>query len=479
MFTVTLITFFYYNKCIERLTSCANVAFFLSVGRLPIKFSWIEVKDLRDRRPIPLKFWAQIDWNAFWWTLLPFAKITNPPDTCCISTCWLGSMIIAQVCLGLVAIKGQNDIAFQLLPISISQTQPRKRSAPIFQPDHDGQPDQLYVKEDVMQPSWLAVLHSVANLRERQLFPCKEKYVVSPENCETYFCSGLKEAGHCKWKVNTLAMWEFKWTMCIWATDALWRREETEVLPHSFLFWVFFFLCLRRLTSLIGLTPFFSTTSVWPFYFYLPSSLSSSLSDISSVCAWLSPFSLSASLSLPLSSTFSLPPLSASFHLFLYLSQWELMWPLCAVSSLRGRQSSSAPIRTALSGAVSTTSPQKKRKEKKNPFLHPPTPPTAREVEREGEGKKRANDTKKVRLKEQQREEEEESNTSPSLLHHPSLTVFTPPYLCLGPGGADTVSIPDPARQKESETLSLFLFSSSLNTFSGSSAPSLLNRLSL
>lgn len=257
MFTVTLITFFYYNKCIERLTSCANVAFFLSVGRLPIKFSWIEVKDLRDRRPIPLKFWAQIDWNAFWWTLLPFAKITNPPDTCCISTCWLGSMIIAQVCLGLVAIKGQNDIAFQLLPISISQTQPRKRSAPIFQPDHDGQPDQLYVKEDVMQPSWLAVLHSVANLRERQLFPCKEKYVVSPENCETYFCSGLKEAGHCKWKVNTLAMWEFKWTMCIWATDALWRREETEVLPHSFLFWVFFFLCLRRLTSLIGLTSFF------------------------------------------------------------------------------------------------------------------------------------------------------------------------------------------------------------------------------
>lgn len=415
----------------------------------------------------------------FWWTLLPFAKITNPPDTCCISTCWLGSMIIAQVCLGLVAIKGQNDIAFQLLPISISQTQPRKRSAPIFQPDHDGQPDQLYVKEDVMQPSWLAVLHSVANLRERQLFPCKGKYVVSPENCETYFCSGLKEAGHCKWKVNTLAMWEFKWTMCIWATDALWRREETEVLPHSFLFWVFFFPLSTPAHFSDWFNFFFSTTSVWPFYFYLPSSLSSSLSDISSVCAWLSPFSLSASLSLPLSSTFSLPPLSASFHLFLYLSQWELMWPLCAVSSLRGRQSSSAPIRTALSGAVSTTSPQKKRKEKKNPFLHPPTPPTAREVEREGEGKKRANDTKKVRLKEQQREEEEESNTSPSLLHHPSLTVFTPPYLCLGPGGADTVSIPDPARQKESETLSLFLFSSSLNTFSGSSAPSLLNRLSL
>lgn len=38
-----------------------------------------------------------------------------------------------------------------------------------------------------------------------------------------------------------------------------------------------------------------------------------------------------------------------------YLSQRALMWPLCAVSSPRGRQSSCAPIRTALSGAVSTT----------------------------------------------------------------------------------------------------------------------------
>lgn len=134
---------------------------------------------------------------------------------------------------------------------------------------------------------------------------------------------------------------------------------------------------------------FFSTTSVWPFYFYLPSSLSSSLSDISSVCAWLSPFSLSASLSLPLSSTFSLPPLSASFHLFLYLSQWELMWPLCAVSSLRGRQSSSAPIRTALSGAVSTTSPQKKRKEKKKPI-----PPSTYATHRSRCGKRRRREKK-------------------------------------------------------------------------------------
>lgn len=400
MFTVTLITFFYYNKCIERLTSCANIAFFLSVGRLPIKFSWIEVKDLRDRRPIPLKFWAQIDWNAFWWTLLPFAKITNPPDTCCISTCWLGSMIIAQVCLGLVAIKGQNDSAFQLLPISISQTQPQKRSASIFQPDHDGQPDQLYVKEDVMQPSWLAVLHSVANLRERQRFPCKEKYVVSPENCETYFCSGLKEAGHCKWKVNTLAMWEFKWTMCIWATDALWRREETEVLPHSFLFWVFFFP-LSTPAHFSDWFNFFFFHYLRLAFLFLPPLLSifKPFWHFVCVCLTVSLFPLSFSLSPSLIHLLSLPPLSASFHLFLYLSQWELMWPLCAVRSLRGRQSSSAPIRTALSGAVSTTSSQKKEKKKKtHSSIHLRHPPLERWKEKE-KGKKEPMTLRKWDLK--------------------------------------------------------------------------------
>lgn len=325
----------------------------------------------------------------FWWTLLPFAKITNPPDTCCISTCWLGSMIIAQVCLGLVAIKGQNDIAFQLLPISISQTQPRKRSAPIFQPDHDGQPDQLYVKEDVMQPSWLAVLHSVANLRERQLFPCKEKYVVSPENCETYFCSGLKEAWHCKWKVNTLAMWEFKWTMCIWATDALWRREETEVLPHSFLFWVFFFP-LSTPAHFSDWFNFFFFHYLRLAFLFLPPLLSifKPFWHFVCVCLTVSLFPLSFSLSPSLIHLLSLPPLSASFHLFLYLSQWELMWPLCAVSSLRGRQSSSAPIRTALSGAVSTTSSQKKEKKKKtHSSIHLRHPPLERWKEKEKEKK--------------------------------------------------------------------------------------------
>ncbi len=89
---------------------------------------------------------------------------------------------------------------------------------------------------------------------------------------------------------------------------------------------------------------FFLSTSVWPFYFYFPPIFPAFLTF--RLCAWLSVF------------TFSHPPAlshSASFHLFLYLSRWELMWPLCAVSSLRGRQSSSAPIRTALSGAVSTT----------------------------------------------------------------------------------------------------------------------------
>lgn len=117
------------------------------------------------------------------------------------------------------------------------------------------------------------------------------------------------------------------------------------------------------------------------------------------------------------------------------------------------------------------------RARKKGDEKKKPTPPSTYATHRSRGGKRRrgekkgANDTKKVRLKARQREEEEESNISPSLLHHPSLTVFTPPYLCLGPGGADTVSIPDPARQEESETLSLFLFSPSLNTFPGSSPP--------
>lgn len=107
------------------------------------------------------------------------------------------------------------------------------------------------------------------------------------------------------------------------------------------------------------------------------------------VCLTVSLFPLSFSLSPSLIHLLSLPPLSASFHLFLYLSQWELMWPLCAVSSLRGRQSSSAPIRTALSGAVSTTSPQKKRKEKKKPI-----PPSTYATHRSRGGKRRRREKK-------------------------------------------------------------------------------------
>lgn len=202
-------------------------------------------------------------------------------------------------------------------------------------------------------------------------------------------------------------------TMCIWATDALWRREETETIPQ-FLFWVFrllvladfffpFYLCLAFLFL-------FSPLSSKPFWYFIrePNCLYS--------------LSFSASLCHPPARSCSLP---ASFHLFLYLSQWELMWPLCAVSSLRGRQSSSAPIRTALSGAVSTTGLPTH-----SPIhaCHPP--PTGWEIEKRNGAKER----------------EEKRNLSflcfsiglsfthsVSLLRHPSLIVFTSRYLCFGP----------------------------------------------
>ena len=73
------------------------------------------------------------------------------------------------------------------------------------------------VKEDVTHPhfnstSWLPALQPVGNLGEMQLPPCKEKDVFARENWKTCFCPGLKEVGRWKWKVNTLAVWEFKWT---------------------------------------------------------------------------------------------------------------------------------------------------------------------------------------------------------------------------------------------------------------------------
>lgn len=68
-------------------------------------------------------------------------------------------------------------------------------------------------------------------------------------------------------------------------------------------------------------------------------------------CLYSQSFSASLSFTCFLPLRLCVPP---SFPLQ-YLSQRALMWPLCAVSSLCGRQSSCAPIRTALSGAVSTT----------------------------------------------------------------------------------------------------------------------------
>lgn len=166
-----------------------------------------------------------------------------------------------------------------------------------------------------------------------------------------------------------------------------------------------------------------------------------SLFGISSACRTVFiPFFL---LILPVSSTCSR---SASFHLFPYLSQWELMWPLCAVSSPRGRQSSSAPIRTALSGAA-------------NPLLlslH--MPPTTHRQKRQ-EKREEKNKTKH-RARESSEGKEFDSDgvsflsfTRSVCLHlpfHPSLTVFTSTYLCFGPEGVNTVSIP--ASQTAGET---------------------------
>lgn len=131
------------------------------------------------------------------------------------------------------------------------------------------------------------------------------------------------------------------------------RKKQRQVLFLSFCFESFVFLrWAGRLFWLVY--RFFFPTSVWPFYFYFPPVFSAFLTF--RLCAWLSLLPVLLSFSLALIHLLPLTPsLSAAFHLFLYLSQWELMWPLCAVSSLRGRQSSSAPIRTALSGAVSTT----------------------------------------------------------------------------------------------------------------------------
>lgn len=131
----------------------------------------------------------------------------------------------------------------------------------------------------------------------------------------------------------------------IWATDALRRQKETDSLT---LFVLSLSASCMSADFFLTFSPF---PSVWPFFLFSPLS---SEPFWHFVCVPNCLYRLSPSASL--SSTCSLfLSLSASFHLFLYLSQWELMWPLCAVSSLRGRQSSSAPIRTALSGAVSTT----------------------------------------------------------------------------------------------------------------------------
>lgn len=195
-------------------------------------------------------------------------------------------------------------------------------------------------------------------------------------------------------------------TLCIWATDSLWRQEETETSSLSnFLLWIFCLPVLADFSDSFNVFFFLPLFGLSIFIFPLSSQPFWHLSVCLTVCLYSRSFSGSLSLIHLLSLTLSL---SASFHLFLYLSQWELMWPLCAVSSLRVRQSSSAPIRTALSGAVSTTGlPTHSSIHARHP------PPTTHRLRGRTVGK-RASDTDEARQKENQRKRkwrEKESDT--------------------------------------------------------------------
>lgn len=77
--------------------------------------------------------------------------------------------------------------------------------------------------------------------------------------------------------------------------------------------------------------------------------------------------------------------------------------------------------------------------------------------EKESEGKK--NLTQTARLSSFAPSVSHSFSPSIFLLHHPSLIVFTPRYLCFGPGGADIVSIPTSQTERERETLSFLILS--------------------
>lgn len=212
-------------------------------------------------------------------------------------------------------------------------------------------------------------------------------------------------------------------TIYMWATDTLWQQNETET--NSLLqlsFWIFV------LADFSDWFNFFFSTSVWSFYFYSPSPHLARFLTFH-LCAWVSVFTPFPSQLLSL----------CLFPSFLYLSQWELMWPLCAVSSLRGRQSSSAPIRTALSGAVSTIGLPTYSS------IHIRHPPVQREKDRVGKCEwcwesttKRKTKWKKVRRK-LIWQTACCFSAAISFIHSLHLcsprssTVFTQSYLCLGP----------------------------------------------
>lgn len=161
------------------------------------------------------------------------------------------------------------------------------------------------------------------------------------------------ECGFPPWKT----LWVIKEFFCLktigwslWEQCAFEQHMLSETLSLSqFLFRVFRLSVLAVWSEWCNFFFFLFGLSNFFFFFFL-------FFPLSSKPFWHVSWVPNCLYSLSFSDSFSVIHLpSASLHLFLYLSQWELMWPLCAVSSLRGRQSSSAPIRTALSGAVSTT----------------------------------------------------------------------------------------------------------------------------
>ena len=218
------------------------------------------------------------------------------------------------------------------------------------------------VKEDVTHPhfnstSWLPALQPVGNLGEMQLPPCKEKDVFARENWKTCFCPGLKEVGRWKWKVNTLAVWEFKWTTVHLSNRCSVKTGGNRSSPSQFFclesvfffplstpahfsdwFNFFFFFLYLRLAFLF-LPPLPSIFK--PFWHFVCVCLTVSLSSLSLSLS----LSVSLSVSLSLSLSLSLSPLLPyqSVCIF-YLQIMFCLFPLCYHAATNGKTASHSSL---------------------------------------------------------------------------------------------------------------------------------------